>query len=158
MAAHTPKKKRKPVVKKTVGWREWVSLPGLGAKMLRAKVDTGAVTSCLHATEVEEFGKKGDPWVRFSLHAGPKGSRKKILAEAPLVELRKIRSSIGKSETRAVIKEKVCLAGRCWTVEFTLTDRRDMEFPMLLGRQALARRFIVDPGRSWLSPKPKKKP
>lgn len=148
---------RKPTKKRTVGWREWVALPGLGVKALRTKVDTGAATSSLHATDIEEFGKKGDPWVRFRLYAGPKGSRKNRIAEAPLVGIRRIRTSIGKAESRPVIKEKVRLAGRCWTVEFTLTDRKDMDYPMLLGRQAIARRFLVDPGRSWLFPKPVKK-
>ena len=157
MATKHAKPIRQPTKKRTVGWREWAALPGLGVKALRTKVDTGAVTSSLHATDIEEFGKKGDPWVRFRLYAGPKGSRKNQIAEAPLVGIRRIRNSIGRAESRPVIKEKVRLAGRCWTVEFTLTDRKDMDYPMLLGRQAIARRFLVDPGRSWLFPKPVKK-
>lgn len=138
--------KTKPII----GWREWVSLPGLSVDKIRAKVDSGAATSALYATHIREFERSGKTWVRFRLYVGLQGNRNHVMAEAPVVGRRKVRSSSGVAEERYVVREKICLADRCFTVQFTLTNRRMMQFAMLLGRQAMRRRFLVDPSLSWV--------
>ena len=126
-------------------------MPELGLENIRAKVDTGATTSSLYATHVQVMEKEGKEFARFRVHFGLRGNRTFRVAEAPLISFRTVRSSSGDAEDRPVIKTKVCALGRCWTTEITLTSRRMMEYPMLLGRSFLSRRFVVDPSRSFLS-------
>ena len=145
----SPRKPRKPKVLPTLGWREWLSLPELGIQRIRAKVDTGARTSALYATHVRVIDKNGMEYARFRLHYGLKGNREFQMAEAQLMEFRTVRSSSGESEERPVIRTRICVGGRCWRTEITLTSRRMMEFPMLLGRNSIARRFLVNPGASY---------
>lgn len=133
-----------------IGWRALVDLPDLGVAQVRAKVDTGARTSSLHATHVRVFEKDGAEWVRFRVHFGPRGARQNVQAEAPLVDRRKVRSSNGAVEERLVIRTTLASTGRRWMAEMTLAKRGSMAFPMLLGRGCLKRRFLVDSGRSFL--------
>ncbi len=137
-----------------VGWREWVALPDLGVSCTKAKVDTGARTSALHAFDVEDFERDGERWARFEIHPNQRTARGAVLAEAKLVDLRPVRSSSGRAEHRWVIETTIELAGERWPVEVTLTRRDAMGFRMLVGRQALRRRFVVDPGRSWVGGRP----
>jgi hypothetical protein len=139
-----------------IGWREWVALPDLGIPALKAKIDTGARTSALHALHIEEFRKGSTQWVRF--HIQPQqGSRNAIIeAVAPLQEYRGVRSSNGQLERRPVIVTTISLMGYYWQAEVTLSNRTEMGFRMLLGREALAGRFGIDPGRSYLGgPEPR---
>lgn len=129
-----------------IGWRELVSLPGLGIARLRAKVDTGAKTSSLHAEEVEEFDRSGEAWVRFLVRT----RKSEFRCEAPVHERRQVRSSSGHAEDRYVIVAECEYGEVRWPIELTLTDRTPMRFPMLLGRQALSGRFVVDVSRSYL--------
>ena len=140
--------KHPPIV---IGWREWVSLPKLGLKAIKAKIDTGARTSSLHAYDVEEFKRGGKPMVRFRVHPEQRDSRRVVQCEAPLVDHRKVRPSSGHAELRPVILTAVVLMDQTWELELTLTRRDEMGFRMLLGRQALRRRFVVDPGASFLN-------
>lgn len=133
-----------------IGWREWVALPDLGVPALKVKVDTGARTSALHAVQVEEFTRRGVAWVRFGILPHQQDPRTVILAEAPLVEYRQVRSSNGHRERRPVIATPIALANQQWVIELTLTNRAVMGFRMLLGREAIQRRFHVDPARSYL--------
>ena len=131
---------KKPLL--TVGWREWLELPELTFK-LRAKVDTGAASSALHALAVK-IDESGDaPQVSFRLQ-GRKGK-----LELPLHDLRRIKSSNGKSELRPVIRTALKLGGRNFKIDLTLTKRGGMKFPMLLGREALRGRAVVDVSRSY---------
>lgn len=133
-----------------VGWREWVTLTGLDCPTpIKAKIDTGAATSALHASKLERFEVDGDPWVRFTIrpHQRRGGGAKRV--EVPMIDERRVRSSNGKSELRPVIETDIALGDQLWTVEFTLTRRNAMGFRMLLGRRALRRRAVVDPGRSY---------
>jgi hypothetical protein len=135
-----------------IGWREWVALPDFGVTRMKCKIDTGARTSALHATAIRYFdGPDGAPMVRFKVHPDERRSRHTIEAEAPFVEKRLVKSSSGVAELRPVIRTHVELAGVCWPLEITLARRELMGFRMLLGRQAMARRFIVDPARSYLA-------
>ncbi len=137
----------------TVGWREWVAFPAAGLPAVYAKVDTGAATSALHATGVMRFERDGHPWVRFDAHPLGRPYRDAtVRCEAPVIDERDVRSSSGHSETRLVVRLTLRLGVRSdapeWTVEVTLADRGAMAFPMLLGREALVGRVVVDPGRA----------
>ena len=133
-----------------VGWREWVGLPDWGIASIKAKVDTGARSSSLHVVDLEQFERDGVPWVRFRVHPVQRKSAKTVEVEAPVLETRLIRSSNGKVARRPVIVTNVTLLGNTWPVELTLASRDEMGFRMLLGREAVRRRFLVDAGASYL--------
>lgn len=140
-----------------IGWREWVSLPDLGVKFTKAKVDTGARSSSLHAFDIETFDKDSEQWVRFKIFPKQRSEGRVVDVEAPVLEHRSIRSSNGKSELRPVILTTCRVLKRTIQVELTLADRRKMGFRMLLGREAIRSNFLVDSGRSFLGGKPKRK-
>jgi hypothetical protein len=132
-----------------IGWREWVRLPDLGVDAIKAKVDTGARTSSLHAFDLEELLVDGVEHIRFKIHPEQKRSRPTLTVELPLVARRSVRDSGGKAELRPVVETVVELMGTKWPIELTLTGRDAMGFRMLLGRQAIRRRFVVDAGGSF---------
>lgn len=140
-----------------IGWREWVDLPNLGIKRIKAKVDTGARSSSLHAFDLVDFVRDGENWVRFKIHPVQRKSEKVIEAEAKILEYRSVRSSSGKAAMRPVIITNVELLGLSWPVEMTLADRNEMGFRMLLGREAFRKRFVVDAGGSYYGGRPKRK-
>jgi hypothetical protein len=137
-----------------LGWREWVSLPELGIEQIKAKVDTGARTSALHAFRVAPFHRDGKEWVRFSMHPLQRNSEHVVECEAPVIDRREVRDSGGHSELRYVIETTIVIGEQPVTAEITLTDRENMKFRMLLGRTALKKGYRVHPGRSYLSRKP----
>lgn len=139
-----------------IGWREWVSLPQLGVEAVKPKIDTGARSSSLHAFHIETFVRDEAPWVRFEVHPLQRRKHPTIQCEAPILERRDVKSSSGHITRRLVIRTQVCLGGRCWPIDLTLASRDQMGFRMLLGREAVRGRFLVDPKRSYLlSDKPK---
>lgn len=135
----------------TIGWREWVALPGLGVAGIKVKIDTGARSSSLHAFDPERFTRAGTEMVSFTIHPRPGRRLPSIRAEAAVQAERLVRNPGGREELRPVIFTPVTWAGVTWDVELNLTRRDDMGFRMLLGRQAVRRRFLVDPGRSFLA-------
>ena len=139
-----------------IGWREWVALPALGVQVIKAKVDTGARSSALHAFELEHFDRHGTAMVRFQAHPIQRDDRHMVTAEAVLLEERWVRNSGGQEELRPVIETTVQVGGHLWPIELTLTNRDEMGFRLLLGRQAVRRRYLVDPGHSYLQPLPEK--
>lgn len=139
-----------------VGWREWIALPELGIRAIKVKVDTGARSSSLHAYDIKRFRRGGRHMVRFKVHPIQREFRTTVEAEAALVDLRKVTSSSGAASLRPVILTEIELHGRRWEIEITLTRRDEMGFRMLLGRQAVRRRFVVDPGRSFTAGTPPK--
>lgn len=133
-----------------IGWREWVGLPEFGIPAIKAKVDTGARTSALHAYYVTPFEKDGRPWVRFGLHPLQKDSLTCIECEAPVKDVRLVTDSGGHSEERFVIETRLRINSMEVPIEVTLTDRETMRFRMLLGRSAIKRHFLVDSSQSFL--------
>ncbi len=141
-----------------VGWREWVALPDLKIPHIKAKVDTGARTSALHAFYVEPYEKDNERRVRFGLHPYQKNNEYAVDCDAKVIDFRSVRDSGGHREDRYVISTRISIANQTWEVEMTLTNRENMKFRMLLGRTAMDKRVIVDPGRSFLLGKaPEKK-
>jgi hypothetical protein len=134
-----------------IGWREWVALPELGATSVKAKVDTGARSSTLHAWDIEQVPGTSDPVrLRFVLHPLEDDETVTVLADAPLLDIREVKSSNGEVETRPVVRTTLTVARRRFRIDLTLTRRDEMGFRMLLGREALRGRFVVDPQRSFL--------
>lgn len=135
-----------------LGWEEWLGLPALGLPALRAKVDTGAKTSALHAADIEPFGPADQPMVRFTVHPAPRQPGLVVQCQAAVVDRREVTSSNGTSEWRYVIETRVEVGGASWPIELTLTDRAGMTNRMLLGRQALTDRIVVDPTKRLIQP------
>jgi hypothetical protein len=133
---------------KTVGWREIVNLPDLGLRGIPAKIDTGARTSSLHATILDEYERDGELFVRFAVDFEAQHVRQ--VCEAVHIDWRGITSSNGKTQRRRIIKTPLRIGGLTFRAEISLADRSDMRFPMLIGRSSLRRRFVVDSGHSWL--------
>jgi hypothetical protein len=135
----------------TIGWREWLALPELGIPAIKAKVDTGARTSALHAFRMETFRNGGAENVRFWIHPLRGREDLQLACEAPVIDRRVVRDSGGHTEERCFIRTIISAGGRDWPAEITLTSREDMLFRMLLGRGALLEAgFQVDPGRSYV--------
>jgi hypothetical protein len=135
-------------LKPVLGWREWLALPDLGIRAIRAKLDTGARSSALHVDTLETFQSNGREWVRFTIATGSTHA-KSILVESTVHDRRLVTDSGGHVSERIFLRTRLLLAGQDYPVEINLTSRRNMLFPMLLGRTALARHFLVDPGRSF---------
>lgn len=139
-----------------IGWREWVGLPALGITSIKAKVDSGARSSSLHAFDIRHFEKDGEQYVRFCVHPYQRKTDSVVETEAKVLEFRSIRSSSGEASERPVIVTDVELLGVTWPVELTLANRQEMSFRMLLGREAFRKRFLVDAGSSYFGGKPKR--
>jgi hypothetical protein len=134
-----------------IGWREWVSLPELGLPAIKAKVDTGARTSAIHAFEVERVKRNGgQDWILFSVHPVQRNLSIVRRCEAPLIDIRRVTDSGGHSTERFFISAEISIGPVIRNIEITLTQRDDMLFRMLLGRTAMVPDIQVDPSRSFL--------
>jgi hypothetical protein len=131
-----------------IGWREWLALPQLGLSALKAKIDTGARSSSLHVDDLREFQREGRTWLRFAVATRRRGAGL-VDCEAPALDRRDVTDSGGHITSRWFIRTAIRLEGIEWEIEINLTNRRNMLFPMLLGRSALCGRFRVDPQLSY---------
>lgn len=136
----------------TFGWEEWVALPELGLPAIKAKIDTGARTSALHANDIEVFGPASKPKVRFNVHPVAGNEDITITCSAPIIDRREVTSSNGEAELRYVISTKMDVAGQSWPIDVTLTNRAGMTSRMLLGRQALTDHITISPTEKRLQP------
>jgi hypothetical protein len=140
--------------KMIIGNLEACDLPDIGINGLHIRIDTGAATSSLHVDNIEQFKKNGQTYVSFDIHPDSHNVDRIIRCTAPRSDARKIKSSNGEAERRPVIKTTFALNGESWPIEITLTDRSDMSYLMLLGREGMADRILVDPSKSFIASKP----
>jgi hypothetical protein len=145
------KKKILPVI----GWREWIALPELGITKIKAKIDTGARTSALHAFALRPYKENNQDKIRFDIHPLQNNTTETITCEANIIDLRWVTDSGGHREERYVISTPIMLNNQLWPIEITLTERDTMLFRMLLGRSAIKRRFTINPARSFITTKRK---
>lgn len=136
---------RRPVI----GWREWISLPGLLDLPIKAKIDTGARTSAIHAFHITRIRVDGEPWVEFGVHPVQRQRHPEVRCRARLLDQRMVISSSGHKQLRYVVRTMAAIGDIRWPIELSLTDRDEMGFRMLLGREAVRRRFLVDPAGSF---------
>jgi hypothetical protein len=139
---------RKKTLRPVLGWREWLALPDLGIHTIRAKIDTGARSSALHVDSLQTYHSNGSEWVRFTIATGSDDAGA-VVVESMVHDRRPVTDSGGHVSERIFLRTRLLLAGEDYPVEINLTSRRNMLFPMLLGRTALARHFVIDPGRSF---------
>ena len=132
-----------------LGWREYVDLPDFGIRGVKAKVDTGARTSCIHAFSVETFEKDNQVWVRFGVHPDQGDTVTEVWCESLVVDYREVTDSGGHNEMRYVIASNLVIGDIEFETELTLANRDNMRFRMLLGRRAMKGRFTVNPGVSY---------
>jgi hypothetical protein len=139
----------------TIGWQERIDLPELGLTNLHAKIDTGALTSALHADHIEPFERDGTQWVRF--HSKFDDDARDLDVECPMLNHRDITNTGGTPERRVVVRTRFRIAGRAWQIDLSLTDRQDMRFRMIVGRSALrGHGIVVHPGRRNLAGPPRR--
>lgn len=146
------KKKKSGAAKRAravIGWREWAGLPDLGIGRIKAKIDTGAKISALHAVRVRAFERGGAVYVAFVLHPMQRARRPEIECLARVVDRRRIRSSNGETESRYIILTALQLGGDAFPIELSLANRDEMGFRLLLGRDALKNRYVIDPAKSF---------
>lgn len=134
----------------TLGWEEWVSMPSLGLPAIKAKIDTGARTSALHAIAVEPFGSERNPQVRFIMHPDPENPLIEVICSAKVIDRRMVVSSNGESESRFVIEAPLQIGDQTWPIHITLTNRETMGYRMLLGRSAITDNMQINPSASFL--------
>ncbi|OLT16800.1 hypothetical protein BJF80_05705 [Serinicoccus sp. CUA-874] len=139
-----------------VGWREWVQIPQVDVPWIKAKIDTGAKTSAIHAFDLRSFDRDGRDWVSFAVHPWQATAQDEVAVELPVHDSRSVRSSSGHEEQRYVVRLPVVLGGREVPVEVTLTDRDEMGFRMLIGREALVQGYVVDPALSYAGGRPER--
>ncbi len=134
-----------------IGWREWLAIPTLQIDRIKAKVDSGARTSSLHASNIQPVTDRGAPHLSFVVHPEQRRREPTIACIAAVFDERLVASSSGHRELRYVIQVEISLGGATWPIELTLTNRDSMGFRMLLGREALRKRALIDAGRSFIA-------
>lgn len=142
---------------RVIGWREWIAVPGLNIKSIKAKIDTGARSSSIHAFNIETYQNDGTKWVRFDIHPRQRCDDRIVQATAPVHDVRMVRPSTGEATERIVILTPIRLLGDLYDIELTLANRDQMGFRMLLGREAFRNRFLVHAGLSYRNGRPKRK-
>lgn len=128
-----------------IGSLEKCDLPQLGIEGLHVRVDTGAKTSSLHVDNIEEFKKDDELWIAFDMHPDVYDIEEVVRKDAKVVDIKRVKSSTATRQRRYVIVTKIKMANKTWKIRLTLTNRSTMTYMMLLGREAMKGRFIVDP-------------
>lgn len=136
--------------KMLVGSKEWCALPELNIPATKARIDSGAKTSSIHAFNIKKFHRNGETWVSFEVHPLQKNRRTVIYCERPVIDKRSVKSSSGIAQSRYVISTTLEMGNKSWEIELTLANRDSMGYRMLLGREAMSGRIIVDPAHSYI--------
>jgi len=136
--------------KMIIGSIEHCDLPELGISNLEVRVDTGAKTSSLHVDNIQNHVRDGENWVTFDIHPNVHNVEEELQCEAPVKDIRRIKSSNGSTETRVVLETRFRLGGQEWPIEITITDRSDMRYLMLFGREGMSDKLLVDPSQTFL--------
>ncbi|MFT5258338.1 MAG: hypothetical protein ACI9J2_000007 [Saprospiraceae bacterium] len=134
----------------TVGWLELIALPQLQVPAMKVKVDTGARTSALHATNIERFERQGEEYARFLVHPIRRYQKHAVVAEAPVIGEIEVKNSGGYVEKRPVVVTELTIGEETWPIQITLTNRENMRFKMLLGREAMREKLVVNPSVEYL--------
>lgn len=132
-----------------VGNAEWCALPQLRVPAIRARIDSGAKTSSIHAINIKEFHKGEERWVSFEIHPLRKHTEVFVPCEAKVVDYRMVKSSTGVAQPRYVIRTMIEMGGQQWEIEITLANRRSMGYQMLLGREAMMNRILINPAEGF---------
>jgi len=140
-----------------IGWRELVSLPDLGVSRLHAKIDTGARSSAIHAEAISEFSEQGQAFVRFEVITDDDLGTRSVCT-LPVHDRRHVMNSGGKRELRFFVRTTLCMGGKCWPIQLSLTTRHQLRYSMLIGRQAMGGRVVIHPGRRYLAGEPTNRP
>jgi len=140
-----------------IGWRELVSLPDLGVSRLHAKIDTGARSSAIHAESISEFSEHGQACVRFEVITDDDLGTRSVCT-LPVHDRRHVMNSGGKRELRYFVHTTLCMGGKCWPIQLSLTTRHQLRYSMLIGRQAMGGRVVIHPGRRYLAGEPTSRP
>lgn len=136
--------------KVVIGSLETCNLPELGINNLEIRVDTGAQTSSLHVDNIQRLKKNGKPFVQFDIHPDIYNIDELVTCCTPIADIRRIKSSNGESQERYVIKTLLELGKQSWPIEITLTDRSDMSYLMLFGREGMSNKVLVDPSQTFI--------
>ena len=147
--------------RRILGWREYIEIPELGIigpNRIKAKIDSGARSCALHAINIRYFQKEGASWIAFDVHPRQRDNKSLVSCQAPLLEVRSVKDSGGKRTLRPVILTKVKLGDSVVPIELTLIARDSMGFRMLIGRQAIRGRYLIDPGSSFILSQKKRAP
>jgi len=136
--------------KEVIGWREWVLLPDLTTVPIRAKIDSGARTSAIHAFNIEPYEEDGDRYVRFDLHPRKRHRAPSVACTAKVADERVVKNSGGHEEHRYVVETRLQIGAQVWPIELTLANRDTMTFRLLIGREALRGKYWVDAGKSYV--------
>lgn len=140
---------KKTTDKIIIGSVEWCSFPGLGIPAIKARVDSGAKTSSIHAFNIQKIRRNGESWISFEVHPLQGDRRTVIRCEQPILDKRVVKSSSGIAETRYVIAANIKVGDEAWDIEITLANRDSMGYRMLLGREAMSGRMLVDPSLNF---------
>lgn len=138
-------KKEKALI--SIGWREWVVFPEHNNFPVKAKIDTGARSSALHATHIKEYSNSGQPWIKFRVYQ----SREFLYLDRKIIDYKNIKNSFGDTETRPVIQMKIKIGNSVWNTEITLTQRTGMTYPMLIGRNTLTKKHVIHSHKSYIT-------
>ncbi|MCI5072719.1 RimK/LysX family protein [bacterium] len=136
-----------------IGWREWIALPELEIEKIKAKVDSGARTSSLHAHKLKLIKKSDGDYAQFFVHPHQDSSKDKVFCEAKIIEYRNIKSSNGLTEKRPIVQTIIKIMDQSWLINLSLTNRDEMGFRMLLGRTSISKRFLIDVSKSFITSK-----
>lgn len=143
--------------RRTAGWREWVGLKDLGVDSIKAKMDTGAKTSAIHAFDVETYRRDGELRVRFSIHPLQKNDTVAVACDEKVADIRTVSNPGRRREKRYIIRTELSVGGESWPIDLSLTDRDEMGFRLLIGRSAMHERLIIDPDHSFRLGKKKRR-